>query len=161
MGWQFNCHPNSVCHANRNVSLPERHKPRKRSRRGAVLSLELLLVLPVLWVVCFGFVEFSLLLMGMQRVQTASNAACRVGTLPAADLEAQQTAMNDAAKAALGKPGLVNSYQMQSQVGQFSGDPVQVEISVPMTAAAPNLLLIVGFNLEGRQLVARTEMCKQ
>jgi Flp pilus assembly protein TadG len=133
----------------------------KKTRKGAVLSLELLLILPILWVVCFGFVEFSLLLMSMQRVQAASSAACRVGTLPTTDLEAQQTAMNDAAKAALGKTGLIDSYQMQSQVGQFSGDPVQVEITVPMTAAAPNLLLIVGFSLEGRQLVARTEMCKQ
>jgi Flp pilus assembly protein TadG len=133
----------------------------KRNRTGAVLSLELLLLFPVLWVVCFGFVEFSLLLMSMQRVQAASSAACRVGTLPTTDLEAQQTAMNDVAKAALGKAPLIASYQMQSQIGQYSGDPVQVEISVPMTAAAPNLLLIVGFNLEGRQLVARTEMCKQ
>jgi hypothetical protein len=151
-GWQFNCHPNRKRNPLRFM---------KKNRKGAILSLELLLVLPILWVVCFGFVEFSLLLMSMQRVQAASSAACRVGTLPTTDLEAQQTAMNDAVKAALGQPGLIASYQMQSQVGQFSGDPVQVEISVPMTAAAPNLLLMVGFNLEGRQLVARTEMCKQ
>jgi hypothetical protein len=168
--WQLNCHPSDErnefsllgrqlnCHPN-----DERNKFRstRKNRKGAVLSLELLLLFPVLWVVCFGFVEFSLLLIGMQRVQAASSAACRVGTLPAADLEAQQTAMNDAAKAALGRPSMVSSYQMQSQLGQYSGDPVQVEISVPMTSAAPNLLLIVGFNLEGRQLVARTEMCKQ
>jgi hypothetical protein len=174
LGRQLNCYPSVERNSFRSPPNAERNEFRstmsgkrknfrstKKTRKGAVLSLELLLLFPVLWVVCFGFVEFSLLLIGMQRVQAASNAACRMGTLPTTDLEAQQTAMNDAAKAALGRPTMVASYQMQSQVGQYSGDPVQVEISVPMTSAAPNLLLIVGFNLEGRQLVARTEMCKQ
>ena len=102
-----------------------------------MFSLELLLVLPILLTVCFGVVEFSLLLMNMQRVQSASGAACRVGTLPANDLSAQQQAMQQAAAAALASPGLVAAYQMQSQIGQYAGDPVVVEISVPMTAAAP------------------------
>ena len=59
----------------------------RRDRAGAVFSLELLLVLPILLTVCLGIVELCMLLMGMQRVQAASNAACRVATLPANDLE--------------------------------------------------------------------------
>jgi Flp pilus assembly protein TadG len=141
--------------------LPRKHKDTRRTRKGAVLSLELLLVFPILWVLCFGIVELSLLLMGMQRVQAASSAACRVGTLPASDPVVQQQAMKDAAARALGTVGLVNTYTMQSQVGQFAGDPVVVQIAAPMTAASPDFLRMIGFGLVGRQLTARTEMCKQ
>ena len=102
-----------------------------------------------------------MLLMGMQRVQAASSAACRVGTLPASDPVAQRQAMEDAAASALGTVGMAAAYQMQSQVGPYAGDPVIVEVSVPMTAAAPDLLKIIGFSLQGRQLAAQTQMCKQ
>jgi Flp pilus assembly protein TadG len=141
---------------------PQRHNRAKINRKGAVLSLELLLVLPILLVVCFAVVEFSMLLIAMQRVQTASSAACRIGTLPARNPDVQQQAMLAAAKAALGNPSLIAACQMpQSDVGTYAGDPVVVVVSVPMTAAAPNLLKMMGFSLEGRQLVAQTEMCKQ
>lgn len=133
----------------------------KANRRGVIQSLELLLVLPILMVVGFGLVEASLLLMGMQRVQAASSAACRIGTLPANDPAAQQQAMKDAVAHALGSSGLVATYAMQSQLGQYAGDPVVVAVSVPMTAVSPDLLKMIGFSLQGRQLVAQTEMCKQ
>ena len=139
----------------------ERRKNTKRSRAGAVFTLELLLVLPILLIVGLGLVELSLLLMGMQRVQAASSAACQVGTLPASNPVALQEAMNDAAVGALSTQGLASSYEMQSLVGQYAGDPVVVEISAPMTATAPDLLRMIGFSLQGRQLVARTQMCKQ
>jgi len=126
-----------------------------------VFSLELLLVLPILVTVGLGLVELCFVLMGMQRVQAASSAACRVGTLPANDLAAQEHAMEDAAAGALGTAGMVDAYQMDIEVGQYAGDPVIVEVSVPMTAAAPDLLKIIGFSLQGRQLVAQTQMCKQ
>jgi Flp pilus assembly protein TadG len=134
---------------------------RRRGRKGAVLSLELLFVLPILAVLFFGLLEVSLLLMGMQRVQAASSAACRVGTLPANDPVAQQQAMKDAAARALGQAGMIATYQMQADVGRYVGDPVLVQVSVPMTAASPDLLGMIGFSLKDRQLVGRCEMCKQ
>jgi hypothetical protein len=133
----------------------------RRDRAGAVFSLELLLVLPILLTVCFGVVELSLLLMGMQRVQAASSAACRIGTLPASDPIAQDQAMREAAAYALGTVGLADSYEMRARLGQYAGDPVVVEVTVPMSAAAPDLLKIVGFSLEGREMAAQTQMCKQ
>jgi hypothetical protein len=126
-----------------------------------VLTTELLLVLPILWVFCFGMVELSMLLMGKQRVQAASRAACRMGTLPASDATVQQQAMKDAAAWALGTVGLVTTYTMQSHVGPYAGDPVVVEIRAPMNAAAPDFLRVIGFSLRGRQLAAQTQMCKQ
>ena len=90
--------------------------------------------------------------MGMQRVQAASSAACRVGTLPAGDVAAQQAAMQNAAAKALATTSLVQAFQLQSQLGSSTGDPVVVEVRVPMTAAAPDLLRVLGFSLQGRQL---------
>jgi hypothetical protein len=143
------------------LNLHERHKNAKKSRGGAVFSLELLLILPIVLVVCFAVVEFSLLLMGMQRVQAASSAACRIASLPATDIGAQERAMDDAVAAALGTEGMVNDYQMTTNLGAYPGDPVSVEVRVPMTAVAPNLLRIIGFNLEGRELTSLSAMCKQ
>jgi hypothetical protein len=56
---------------------------------------------------------------------------------------------------------MVNDYQINSQIGDYAGDPVIVQITVPMTAASPNLLKMIGFDLEGRNLVAQTQMSKQ
>jgi Flp pilus assembly protein TadG len=133
----------------------------RRDRAGAIFSLELLLVLPILMIVCLAVVEFSFLLMGMQHVQAASTAACRVATLPSNDSVLLEQAMNKAAEGALGAERMVDNYEMQSEIGPYAGDPVVVEISVPMTAASPNLLKMIGFDLDGRQLVAQTQMCKQ
>jgi hypothetical protein len=100
-------------------------------------------------------------LMGMQRVQSASSVACQIGTLPAADTVGQEQAMEAAAESALGTADMIASYSMQYQLGQYTGDPVVVRITVPMTSAAPNLLKIIGFSLEGRELTAHMQMCKQ
>lgn len=126
-----------------------------------MFSLELLLILPIVWVLFCGLIELSLLLMSMQRVQAASSAACRIGTLPCENAVAQQEAMLDAAARALGTAGMVANCTLRSDVGQYAGDPVVVEVSVPMTSAAPDLLRVIGFSLQNRRLVAQTQMCKQ
>jgi hypothetical protein len=84
-----------------------------------------------------------------------------VATLPSNDSVLLEQAMNKAAEGALGAERMVDNYEMQSEIGPYAGDPVVVEISVPMTAASPNLLKMIGFDLDGRQLVAQTQMCKQ
>jgi Flp pilus assembly protein TadG len=141
--------------------LPRTYRSAKKKRGGAVFSLEFLLILPIVLTVCFAAIEFSLLLIGMQRVQTASSAACRIATLPATDAVAQEKAMNDVAAATLGTQAMVDAYEMKTELGTYPGDPVVVEIHVPMSAAAPNLLKVIGFDLEDRELVSLTEMCKQ
>ena len=138
-----------------------RRRLRPGRRTGAILSAELLLVMPILLALCLGVTELSLLLMGMQRVEAASSAACRVCTLPATDAVVREQAARQAATRALAKATLVSSYDLQIDPGLYAGDPVTVEVRVPMTAAAPDLLKIVGFSLANRQLVARTVMRKQ
>jgi len=136
-------------------------RARRRGRLGALLSLELVLVLPILTIILLAVVEFSFLMMGLQRVQSASCAACRVGTLPVGDSAALDQAMQAAAAQALDRVPMVAAYQMSYDVGQYAGDPVWVQVTVPMTAAAPDLLGVVGLSLQGQQLAAQTVMRKQ
>jgi len=134
---------------------------RQRVRAGAILSLELLWVLPILVGIFFAIVEFSLLLSASHQVKLASRAACRVATLPAANRHEMEQAVRCAAERALAKRHLVEAYQLTICSGRHTGDPVVVEIRVPMCAAAPDVLTIVGFRLKGRELVARTVMRKE
>jgi hypothetical protein len=139
----------------------ETRAQRRPRRLGAILSLELILVLPILTIILLAIAELSFLMMGYQRVQSASSAACRVGTLPVADSAALNQAMQAAAAQALDKVPMVAAYQMTYDVGQYPGDPVWVQVTVPMTAAAPDLLSVVGLSLRGRGLTAKTVMRKQ
>src|SRR5687767_5747908 len=59
-------------------------------RKGALLSLELVIALPVLLIVVFAAVEFSFLLLGSQAITAAANVGARQAALPsstAADVE--------------------------------------------------------------------------
>jgi Flp pilus assembly protein TadG len=133
----------------------------QRRRLGAILSLELILVLPILTIILLAIIELSFLMMGLQRVQSASSAACRVGTLPPSNSPALDQAMQQAAIGALDRLPMIAAYQMTYDVGQYPGDPVWVQVTVPMTAATPDLLRVVGLGLKGRQLTAQTVMRKQ
>ena len=136
-------------------------RTRRAARTGALLSTELLLVLPILVGVFFAIVEFSLLLSANQQVKLASRVACRVGTLPAANPSELQRAVCHAAETALAKPNLIGTYELTFQPGRYTGDRVVVEIRVPMKAASPDLLAAMGLRLGGRKLVARTVMRKE
>jgi hypothetical protein len=138
-----------------------RRRRRPAGRKGALLSAELLFAFPVLAGLLLGIIEFGMLLAAEQRVETACREACRVGSLPASDSHALGQAVRQAAEQALASASLVQTYTLSFQPGQYTGDPVMVQVSVPMRAAAPDLLLIVGFGLTGRQLNAQCVMRKE
>jgi hypothetical protein len=106
----------------------------------------------------FALVEFSLLWSANAQVAAASQVACRVGTLPTSDPVARERAVREAALGALQTRNLAQASHLVFDPGVHTGDPVLVEIRVPMQAAAPDLLAIFGFELQGRQLVGRTVM---
>jgi hypothetical protein len=147
----------------RNVSRHGRRRRRAGGRRrtGAILSVEMLLVFPVLFILLLAIIEFSLLWSGSHQVEAASATACRVATLPASDPVELEQFVRDAARQALVKPRLIAAHRVFYTPGQITGDPVIVAIQVPMRAAAPNLLALIGFNLQGRWLRAETVMRKE
>lgn len=131
------------------------------SRRGAILSYELIFVLPIAVALVLALLEFGLLWSAAHKVQLASQHACRVGTRPCEDLLQLHRAVERAADEALVDQRLIRSCELQFKPGVQTGDPVQVEIKVPMTAASPDLLTIVGYSLRGRYLTSRVVMSKE
>lgn len=132
----------------------------KRARRGALQSIELIMLLPLLVILLFGCLQLSFLFSASSRLKAASEAACRVATMPAADTSQQLRHMRAAAEQVLEKASLVKNYELSLEPGQNTGDPVAVELRVAMEAATPDLLGPI-FSLRGRELKARTVMRKE
>ena len=134
---------------------------RRRIRRGAIFSFELLIVLPVLVGILLATIELSLLLHSNCRLKEASRLACRVAARPCHDAEARNLAIRQAIEEVLRRPSLIRSCNCQFDSGRFPGDVVVVQLSLPMKAAAPDLLAVLGFGLKERTLIARTVMYKE
>lgn len=127
------------------------------SRRGALLSMELVLVLPIVMTLFLAMIEFSLLWSANQRVKEASTAGCRVATFTGSNL----TAVREAVEFALQKQALVSNYKVDVDGGDCSGEPISVTVHVPMQAASPDMLCMFGFQLSGRHLHAQTIMRRE
>jgi len=126
-------------------------------RAGAILSTELLLVLPILTAILFAFVEFSMLWAGNQQVVAAARAGCRVASMQGATVEEVERVVH----LTLGRPRYVAASQVEVLLGKHTGDPVAVEVRLPMAAVAPDLLALLGFRLGDRELVADMVMRKE
>jgi hypothetical protein len=142
----------------RTSGLANRPTDRRRRVRGrtGVLSMELVFTLPILGLLLLGMFEFTLLFFARGELVEASRIAARKGTLPgviAQDVE-------DEVRKVL-HPRLHDSLQVDSNLGERSGDVVAVAVSVDMSAAAPDLLWPIGYSLQGRQLLSETRMIRE
>ena len=126
-----------------------------RTRRG-VLSMDLVLTLPILLILLFGLLEFSLLFFARGDVVDASRAGVRAARLHGAT----QESVEDEVRYSLGAR-LASQAQIHTNLGNKTGDEVSVTVQVPMAAAAPDLLWMVGYGLKGRDLLCETRMVKE
>ena len=134
---------------------------RHRIRRGAILSYELILVVPIVVALGVALVEFGLLWAGAHKVHLAAEVACRVGTRPCENLLVLDKAVRQAAEAALVDKRLAADHRLTFVAGAHTGDPVTVEIRAPMTAASPDMLAVFGFSLQKRYFDSRVVMSKE
>lgn len=140
---------------------PSRNCLRQRTRTGAVFSTELILVLPLVVILVVALVEFAFLWSAAHKVHLATQHACRVGTRPSFDIGRLDQAVRSAADAALVDQRLIESHRLLFRPGAHTGDSVVVEIKVPMGAASPDMLSLVGFSLKNRFLTSRIVMSKE
>lgn len=129
----------------------------RRIRKGALLTMELLLVLPIVVGLLLAIVEFGLLWQANAQLKLASEAGCRIASLPGSD----ERAVHAAIDAALVHEGLIAGRRVSIAGGDCSGEPVAVEIRLAMRAAAPDLLAFIGFGLGEEELFARTVLRKE
>jgi Flp pilus assembly protein TadG len=131
----------------------------KRRRRGS-LTLELLLVLPILLLVLLAIIEFSIWAVAQQQLLTASREGARVAALGGSRDDVEQ-----AVRVFLGGKfdnATIDAVLTDDQ-GQpvAAGQPVQVVVSLPATDAVPDLLPLAGFSIRGQSISAGTVMRKE
>lgn len=132
-----------------------RHRPVPRLRRG-VLSMELVLTLPILFVLLLGLFEFTTLFYSRSLVVEASRIGARKASLPGVT----EQAVEDEIRKVL-SPRLQDGIQIGVELGTYSGDVVMVSVQTPMSSASPDLLWPIGVSLSGRNLYSETRMIRE
>jgi Flp pilus assembly protein TadG len=120
------------------------------------MTVELVLVLPIVLLLLFALVELSMLARAQQTLIVAARDGARVATLSGATAEQVRRAVRRHLRGRMAAEA-----QIQVQMAERSGEPTMVEVRVPMHAAAPDLLRLIGFGVSDRYLVARTTMCRE
>jgi len=122
-------------------------------RRGAILSMELVLVLPIFLLLIFSITEFSLLMSALARVSTAAQSGARLMSISGAQEEEVQGRV-----AELLGPALAAGSEIIVTPGNYPGEVGTVSVRVPMNNASPDLLWMIGFGLSNRSLESSSAM---
>lgn len=138
----------------KNRSSSRNRQPAKR-RRG-VLSMELVLTLPILFILLLGLFEFTMLFYSRSLIVEATRVGARKASLPGAT---EQSVQDDVLQVL--SPRLQTGIQVGVDLGTHSGDVVVVSVQTPMTSACPDLLWPIGVSLNGRILYSETRMIRE
>jgi Flp pilus assembly protein TadG len=138
--------------SNRRRYLQQKTLP---ARRG-ILSMELVLVLPILLIVLMGLFEFTVLFYSRSLIVEATRVGARKASLPGATAESVEEEIRRVLS-----PRLQTGMQVGVDVGIHSGDVVVVSVQTPMTSASPDLLWPIGLTLDGRNLYSETRMIRE
>lgn len=139
-----------------------------RDRVGSILSVELLLLLPILLIVVFAVVQFSLTLMALQAISASAHAGVREAALPGSSRASVVATVHSA----------LTGWRFQDDVdvqifvnGQpeksaslthaLTDDEVSITVRVPATEAAPDALLLAGISLNSTNLQSTFVMRKE
>lgn len=122
-------------------------------RRGAILSMELVLVLPIFLLLIFGIAQYSMLMAAHARISSAAQTGVRLMSLSgASEAEVQQSVSQ------LLGVSLASECEIEVEPAEYAGQVGRVHVRVPMASASPDLLWMTGFSLAGRYLEASSAM---
>lgn len=143
------------------MRLTPRNRRTKQARSGAIMAMELLLILPLMMAIFFGTVEYGLLLAAEARLFNASREGARVAAA-GGDIDDVKTAV----KAALlkGEQNLVDIQALLTDDDDNPlkpGDQVAVMVSAPATTLVPDFLRFIGISISNRCLIGQTAMRKE
>lgn len=139
--------------------MKQLNKLKHRTRRGAALSLELIMVLPILLMVLLATVEFGILLMSSQGIGAAAAVGSRNAALPSSSKASVDAAVATALNGYIWKPkaatvifvdsgsGFVKDTGGGTLANAPSGSIVSVTVQVNMNEAAPDLLRYFGLSI--------------
>ncbi|MEI8378713.1 MAG: TadE/TadG family type IV pilus assembly protein [Planctomycetota bacterium] len=135
--------------------LSSRKRQPPKGRRG-VLSMELVLTLPILFILLLGLFEFTMLFYSRSLIVEATRVGARKASLPGAT---EQSVQDDVLQVL--SPRLQTGIQVGVDLGTHSGDVVVVTVQTPMSSACPDLLWPIGVSLNGRNLYSETRMIRE
>ena len=137
---------------------------RASQRRGAVFSIEMMMLISVLIPMMFALTEFSLFWSARHLLNAAASQPARAAAMPAPTNADRCDAAMEAADSVLIKPRFRDpeiGYTMTCDAGMYHGDMVMIEIEMPMTTASPDLLGIIGISIEDKVLTAQAAAARQ
>lgn len=141
---------------NRRLRAAHRNKSSRPNHRFGSLTLELLLLLPILFALLCAVVYFAALETHRHRVVHASCVAARVASQGGKGEDVRR-----AVHQALGIKCLCEHANVHVELGCNTGDKVLVRVEVPTKCVLPNLLWCVGFSNENDKLVGQTVFRKE
>jgi len=118
--------------------------------------MELVLTLPILFILLMGLFEFTMLFYSRSLIVEATRVGARKASLPGAT---EQSVQDDVLQVL--SPRLQTGIQVGVDLGTHSGDVVVVSVQTPMTSACPDLLWPIGVSLNGRSLYSETRMIRE
>lgn len=132
-----------------------------KRRVGAILSFELLLVLPVFMLLLFGMIVLSTLLAAEARFAHASREGARVAAL-GGDLAAVEATV----AAVLGDQQfqaatVTVTPDISSGNAYPSGTAMEVLVTIPAPLVVPDLTAAVGFSIRNQTIAGRTVMRRE
>jgi Flp pilus assembly protein TadG len=136
---------------------------RRCCRRGALNSVELLLVLPVMLAIVLGVVEYSLLLAAEARYASASREGARVAAVGGSESEIE-TAVKDALLNTEASLVTITSdiySDSMTKTPKVTGETVTVTVTVDACAVVPDFLRIIGISICGYTIGGQTKMRKE
>ena len=128
----------------------------RRKRRHGVMTIEMLLVLPILFTVLLGVFEFSILFFARSSVVQACRVAARRASLGVTEQSDIEAIVNQVLS-----PGLQNNHAVYLIPAARAGEITTVGLQVPMSSAAPDLLWPIGFSLQGRFLTEEISVVRE
>jgi len=133
------------------------HCSKSSDRKGAILSMELVLVLPVFLLLIFSIVEFSMLMSAQTRVANAAQNGARLLSICGMPSVAAEAEVRTRVEQLLG-PALARQCVITIEPGDFASDLGRVRVQVPMRNACPDLLWMTGFSVAHRSIDCQAAM---
>ena len=142
--------------------------PRTQRRRTASMTVELLLTLPIILIVTFAVVQFSMMLLASQAIGAAASAGIRESVLPGSSAASVDTTVANALQGWVFQNDCdvviyVNNMPeaISPLANAITGDEVSVTVRVPAGKVAPNALLLVGISIANTDLETTFVMRKE
>jgi hypothetical protein len=127
------------------------HRSKSSDRKGAILSMELVLVLPVFLLLIFSIVEFSMLMSAQTRVANAAQNGARMLSICGMPTVTAEAEVRARVEQLLG-PALAQECVITIDPGDYASDLGRVHVQVPMRNACPDLLWMTGFSVANRSI---------